>query len=69
MALGLVLAVANYLELGLAFMGVFLLVLLANLEKIPPFSKSWPIALIVIALLLVVGWARGRAEKRNQGSS
>ena len=66
MAVGLSLAFASYLELGLAIMGFFLLILLANLGSIPPFGKTWPIALIWIAVLVVVGWMRGRAEKNRQ---
>lgn len=65
MAVGLSLVFASYLELGLAIMGFFLLLLLAYLGSIPPFGKTWPIALIWIAVLVVVGWARDRAEKKR----
>ncbi len=68
MAVGLCLAAAGYVELGLAVMGFFLLILLANMAIIPPFGKSWPFALIWIALLVVVGYMRSRAAAKKTPS-
>jgi hypothetical protein len=65
MAVGLCLAAASYVELGLAVMGFFLLILLANMAVVPPFGKSWPFALIWIALLVVVGYMRSRAAAKK----
>jgi hypothetical protein len=67
-AAGLSLALAGYLELGLGIGGVFVLVLLANLDVIAPFSKSWPFVLIWIAVLVVVGFLRARASGRKTAS-
>jgi len=68
MAIGLCLSLGGMLELGLAVLGFFLLILLANLGEIPPFSESWPFALIWIALLVVVGYVRSRAASKKKPS-
>ncbi len=68
MAVGLCLVFATYLELGLVIAGIFLLILLANLEQIPAFGKSWPFALIWIAILVVAGAMRSRATRKKSGS-
>ncbi len=65
MAGGLCLAFAGYFELGFALLGFFLLILLANLGTIPPFSKSWPFALIWIAILVVVGYMRSKSSSKK----
>ena len=65
-ALGLTLAFAGYPELGLAIGGAFLIILLSNLEVIPPFSKSWPFILVWIVLLVVFGYLRGRTAAKKQ---
>lgn len=65
-ALGLTLSFAGYPELGLAIGGAFLILLLANLEVIPAFSKSWPFILVWIVVLVVFGYLRGRAAKNKQ---
>jgi hypothetical protein len=59
-AAGLSLALAGYPETGLAIAGAFLIWLLANLDVIPPFSRSWPFILIWIVVLVVFGFLRGR---------
>jgi hypothetical protein len=69
MAVGLSLSFAGYFELGFALLGFFLLILLANLAVIPSFGKSWPFALIWIAVLVVVGYARSRGEKAKKKSA
>jgi hypothetical protein len=64
MAIGVGLMLANFIELGLSITGAFLILLLANLEVIPPFSKSWPFILIWIAILVVIGYLRSRTSSK-----
>jgi hypothetical protein len=67
MAVGLCLAVGGMLELGLGIMGLFLLLLLSELEVFA-FAKSWPIILIWVAILVVVGYLRSRFEEKKKTS-
>ncbi len=53
----------RFWELGFGLFGFFCIWLLSNLEAIPAFSKSWPFALIWIALLVVIGFLRARSQK------
>ena len=67
-AIGGCLIIAGYLELGLVFVGSFVLVLLANLGVIPIIAKSWPCILIWLALVVVIGYLRSRARDDHQSS-
>jgi hypothetical protein len=67
MAVGGALVAFGFMELGLGLIGVFGILLLANLEVIPTFGKSWPFTLIWIAAVVVIGFLRARA--RSQGSA
>ena len=67
-ALGLSLLFFGYWELGLSLFGIFLIWLLANLALIPTFSKSWPFALIWIAVMVVIGFVRARNRVSNDAA-
>lgn len=67
MALGGGLAAFGFLELGLGLIGVFGILLLANLEVIAAFGKSWPFTLIWIAAVVVIGFLRARAHSSGTG--
>ena len=67
MAVGGGLAAFGFLELGLGLIGVFGILLLANLEVIAPFGKSWPFTLIWIAAVVVIGFLRARARASGSG--
>ena len=64
-ALGFGVAAFGFMELGLGLIGVFGIWLLANLELIPAFGKSWPFALIWIAAVVVIGFLRARARSHG----
>jgi hypothetical protein len=53
----------GFWELGAAMGGSFLIWLLANLSVIPPFSKSWPLVLIWMAVIVVTGYYKARRSK------
>jgi hypothetical protein len=63
MAVSLGLLAFRFWELGFGLFGFFCIWLLSNLGVIPAFSKSWPFALIWIALLVVIGFLRARSQK------
>ena len=65
MGLGLSLAIAGYFELGLLLFGAFLVWLLGNTGVLPTFSKSWPFALIWVAIVLIIGYLRARQGTRK----
>ena len=67
MALGLCLAVGSLVELGGVILGFFLLVIFSTME-IYPLAKSWPFILIWIAVMVVVGYLRSKAAKKNASS-
>jgi hypothetical protein len=62
-AAGLCVAMVGYLELGLGVAGIFVIWLLCNLAVIPPVGKSWPFFLIWMAVMVVVGFIRGRSGR------
>jgi hypothetical protein len=59
----------GFLELGLGLIGVFGLWLLANLGVLPEFGKSWPFALVWIAVMVVVGFLRARGSAPGKAVS
>ena len=67
MAVGLCLAVGSMVELGGAILGFFLLVILSTTGTYP-LGKSWPFILVWIAVLVVVGYLRSKAAKKNASS-
>jgi|DewCreStandDraft_4_1066084.scaffolds.fasta_scaffold01324_24 hypothetical protein len=64
-AAGLCLTLVGYLELGLGLAGVFGIWLIANLGVIAPVGKSWPIFLIWMVIMLVVGFMRSRSSRAS----
>ncbi len=67
-AIGLGLITYGFWELGLGVSGFFLIWLLASLEVIPEFSKSWPFTLIWIVILVVIGFLRSRSGSRKNAA-
>lgn len=65
MAMGVGLLSFGYWELGVGLFGFFTVWLLGNLAVLPEFSKSWPICLIWIAVMVVIGFLRARAKGRK----
>ena len=67
MAVGLCLVAGSMIELGGAVLGFFLLVILSTTGTYP-LAKSWPFILIWIAVLVVVGYLRGKKKKASSSS-
>ncbi|MCD6498918.1 MAG: hypothetical protein J7M25_11555 [Deltaproteobacteria bacterium] len=59
-AVGLVLLLARYYELGLSFVGVFGVVLLGTLGTMS-LKRGWPFTLVVIAIAAGIGYLRSRS--------
>jgi len=59
-AVGLVLLLARYYELGLSFVGVFGIVLLGTLGTMS-LKRGWPFTLVVIAIAAGIGYLRARS--------
>lgn len=64
-AAGLCLTLVGYLELGLGVAGVFVIWLLSNLGAIAPVGKSWPIFLVWMVVMLIVGFLRSRSSRTS----
>jgi len=64
-AMGVSLALAGYLELGLGVTGVFIIWLLANLRIIPEVGRSWPFFLLVVAIMVIIGFLRARSSRTS----
>lgn len=67
-AVGLVLLLARYLELGIGVVGLFGIILAANLGAFS-LKRAWPFFIIIVAIAVVVGFLRARAGKAPGPSS